>query len=417
MSDYEYMSDAGYVGRVRFIEEDTGTVYVELQNTNRALIVLEDGDTSDIEVGSVVFVSDNRLDPAPQGLWEEETWVGVVRLVTPDKTIISRSGQWIAVPSRTNPKYEAGNTVEAKDSYGVIEVLSDDPLPSFDFTRNEEIDVSRFKEESVTEQDTGKKITFEDFGGMEDVVERAKDLIEVPLMYRKALTDIGARPIKGVLFTGPPGTGKTMLARIIAEEAHSEFYRISGPEVFTKWFGESEETLRKIFNAAADEPNGAIIFFDEIDSVASARASTSHEASRSVVAQLLTLMDGFEPNTNVIVIAATNRPEDIDPALRRPGRFDWEVNFELPSEQDREAILRASAHRLKTEEDLPHAVIAREARSWSAADLAAIWSEAALLAAKDGRRKISDEDYFGGFERVQEQKRNKKQSRQRDGNT
>jgi transitional endoplasmic reticulum ATPase len=403
MSEFENMNVRGYVARVRFIDEDAAVVHVELENNKGIVVTLEDCDLYDIEVGSVVFLRDNQIDPAPEELWTGPAWVGVVRHKGSQKTVISRSGsgEWVAVPTRADVPYDVGNTVEANDSLGVLEVLAEEPLRSFDFAR-EEIDVSRFKVQDGPDEGP----TFEHFGGMEDVVERARDLIEVPLKYKEALSEIGARPIKGVLFTGPPGTGKTMLARIIAGEAKSAFYKISGPEVFTKWFGESEETLREIFDAAAAAEEGsAIIFFDEIDSVASARDSSSHEASRRVVAQLLTQMDGFKLNTNVIVIAATNRPDDIDPALRRPGRFDWQIDFHPPDEKDREAILRASGRPLKTEDDLPHADIARNTHTWSAADLAAIWSEAALIAAKDERRKISDEDYRIGFERVQEQRR------------
>ena len=152
-------------------------------------------------------------------------------------------------------------------------------------------------------------------------MSRARELIEVPLRNHEALSAIGARPIKGVLFTGEPGTGKTMLARIIAAQSGAAFYEISGPEIFSKWYGQSEELLRKLFQAAAKHDK-AIIFFDEIDSVAAQRGDESHEASKRVVAQLLTLMDGFTPDTNVVVIAATNRPQDLDVALRRPGRFD-----------------------------------------------------------------------------------------------
>lgn len=412
VSEFGRMSGRGYVARVRFIDEDEAAVHVELENKKGIIVTLEDCDLSDgVEAGSIVFLSDDRIDPAPEELWTERAWVGVVRHKDPKKTVISRSGEWVAVPTRVDPPYDVGNTVEAKDDHGVVEVLSEEPLLSFDVARDQEIDVSRFK----VKDGPGEGPSFEDFGGMEGVVERARDLVEVPLKYRDALSEIGARPIKGVLFTGPPGTGKTMLARIIAGVAKSAFYHISGPEVLTKWFGESEETLRSIFTAAEDEEDGAIIFFDEIDSVASARGSTSHEASRSVVAQLLTLMDGFKPNSNVIVIAATNRPDDIDPALRRPGRFDWEIEFPPPGERDREEILRASSRLLKTEDNLPHADIARDAHSWSAADLAVIWSEAALVAVKDGRRKVSDEDYRIGFEKVQEQRRRVRSTQQRNG--
>ena len=208
-----------------------------------------------------------------------------------------------------------------------------------------------------------------------------------------------------MLFTGLPGTGKTMLARIIASRAGAAFWEISGPEVFSKWQGQSEEVLRKIFARASAEER-SIIFFDEIDSVATQRAEDAHEASRRVVAQLLTLMDGFSADDNVVVVATTNRPQDIDVALRRPGRFDWEINFPLPSVEDRVEILAVSARDLQISGPLPHAQVAAESEGWSAAELTAIWSEAALLAVADGGREVlMAEDYVGGHARVAAQRR------------
>lgn len=161
--------------------------------------------------------------------------------------------------------------------------------------------------------------------------------------------------------------------------------------------------LRRIFDDAARQ-DSAIIFFDEIDSVASRRADDSHEVSKRVVAQLLTLMDGFISEANVVVIAATNRPQAIDEALRRPGRFDWEIEFPLPAPADRLAILRVSERTIATEGRLPHDWVAGRTDGWSAAELAAIWSEAALLAVADTRSVVMAEDYVGGYERVAAQR-------------
>jgi transitional endoplasmic reticulum ATPase len=288
--------------------------------------------------------------------------------------------------------------VLGRNSTGVERVLDEKPIRLLDLPGIDESVVASFRERPQ------KDLSFDDFGGLDQVVHRARELIEIPLEHHEALKKIGARPIKGVLFTGDPGTGKTMLARIIASRASAEFYEISGPEVFSKWYGESEELLRKIFADAAKHER-SIIFFDEIDSVAAQRADEAHEVSRRVVAQLLALMDGFTSDHNVVVIAATNRPGAIDVALRRPGRFDWEIEFPMPALHDREMILRASSRRLRTTDDLPHEAIATLAEGWSSAMLSAIWSEAALLAVEDRREFINAEDYVGGFERVAQQRR------------
>ena len=184
------------------------------------------------------------------------------------------------------------------------------------------------------------------------MIARAKELIETQLGNSAQMRAIGAKPIKGVIFTGAPGTGKTHLARIIANVADAQFYLVSGPTIVSKYVGDSEETLRMIF-AAAQSDKRAIIFFDEIDSIASSRETDTNGVGKRLVAQLLTLMDGFESKGNVVVVAATNRIEDVDPALLRPGRFDWQIPFPMPSEHDRLRILQVQAASLSCEGELP----------------------------------------------------------------
>ncbi len=393
MSTFEEIGPSSTVARVRAIDPNDEILYLEFRNGLNATV--HGSQIAGFDVGSVVLVrhEDNHIELAPNELWPEETWVGVVKVKRSDNTVVDANGRWKMLPT-SNVTYREGNTVECRDSDGIIRVLSEDPIRYVDLPAVDESTIAKFRS-----QVESRRECFEDFGGLQHVVERARELIETPLKYKDELSTIGARPIKGVLFTGPPGTGKTMLARIIANSTDAEFYEISGPEIFSKWYGQSEEILRMLFADAAQQ-NRAIIFFDEIDSVAGKRDDDSHEASRRVVAQLLTLMDGFTPNDNVIVIAATNRPQDIDPALRRPGRLDWEVNFPWPNCNDREAILQTSARNLKISGFLPHKLVAQNTEAWSAAELAAIWSEAALLAVKDSRSVLIAEDYVGGFERV-----------------
>ena len=399
MSRFDLTSPASYVARVRSVEDDGYRFYIEYRNG--LVVPVNSSGPVDFEVGSVVLVSPDstRIEPAPDELWPEESWVGVVRLISDDITVVDANGRWRMLRTPSDLTYQVGNTVEARDSYGIVRVLSEAPIKYIDLPAVDDTVIEKFKT-----QEGAKRLTFEDFGGLHHVVERARELVEIPLTHKDRLSKIGARPIKGILFTEHPGTGKTMLARIIASNTESVFYEISGPEIFSKWYGQSEEILRKLFEHAGKQKS-AIIFFDEIDSVAGKRDDESHEASRRVVAQLLTLMDGFTSKDNVIVIAATNRPQDIDAALRRPGRFDWEVNFPLPDVNDREAILRATARNLSAATNLPHAWVAQHTDSWWPAELAAIWSEAALLAAVDEREVIITEDYIGGFERVLAQRR------------
>lgn len=396
-----YLEKQGIVARVRAIDDDNDRLYIEFPSG--AVHGFANDESLGLKVGSLVVVRDNEsgqwdIEPAPEEHWLGESWIGVIRLILPKTIIVDCNGILRRFPTRDDVSYYEGNIVEVRDDYGVVEVLSEKPIKHFDFSEDYADIVSKFKIEPGTIEET-----FDDFGGLGRVIARARELIEVPLKHKRALSEIGARPIKGVLFTGLPGTGKTMLAKIIANYTNAVFYEVSGPEVLSKWYGQSEEILRTLFADAAKQEQ-AIIFFDEIDSLAGQRAEESHEASRRVVAQLLTLMDGFTKNNNVIVIAATNRPQDIDAALRRPGRFDWEVNFPLPNRFDRESILEVSARKLKTIRELPHSWVAHKTESWSAADLTAIWSEAASLAATDEREVIIVEDYIGGFERVSDQK-------------
>ena len=390
------LGPTGQLAKVTAISDSGCSVFFDLRTGKTGSFYHED---HGFVVGDVILISgdgDNqRVDKVPSSAWPDELWVGVVKIKLTDITVIDSGGRFRTVPTTNTQQYEKGNTVQAGDVQGVVRVLSETPLKYIDFPAVDDTVIKGFRSSPPDADAVG----FDDFGGLTRVVERARELIEVPLQHHDALSAIGARPIKGVLFTGEPGTGKTMLARIIAAQSEAIFYEISGPEIFSKWYGQSEELLRKLFEVAAGDDK-AIIFFDEIDSVAAQRGDESHEASKRVVAQLLTLMDGFTSDTNVVVIAATNRPQDLDVALRRPGRFDWEIEFPYPDEGERVDMLTKTARRLRTREPLRHEMIAARSGGWSGAELSAIWSEAALLAVEDGRCEICEEDYIGGFERV-----------------
>jgi transitional endoplasmic reticulum ATPase len=182
-------------------------------------------------------------------------------------------------------------------------------------------------------------VTYEDIGGMRPVIHKVREMIEIPLRHPELFERLGVEPPKGVLLYGSPGTGKTLLAKAVANESGANFISISGPEVMSKWYGQSEENLRKIFEEA--EKNApTIIFIDEIDSIAPKREEATGEVERRVVSQLLTLMDGLKKRGKVMIIAATNRPNAIDPALRRPGRFDREIEIPVPDREGRLEILK-----------------------------------------------------------------------------
>lgn len=355
--------------------------------------------TSDVPVsyqaGDVVIVgNDGRITTADRSIWNEPLSVGVVRRFFGDRTLVEEGGLLRLVPSAEGIVVPMGATVTFGELAGVNEVISDTPIRARDIGVDD-VDPSEKYGPSL------EKLSFDDFGGYKEVVARAKELIEIPLKHGDELQKINARPIRGVMFTGPPGTGKTHLARIIATQSGAKFFPVSGPEIVSKWVGDSEENLRKIFDAAA-KAGRSIIFFDEIDSLAEKRTDQSHEASKRLVAQLLTLMDGIGSDSSTVVIAATNRLDDVDPALRRPGRFDWEIHFGIPSLDDRLEILEVSMRKLTIDRDtdMPLEEVALKTEGWSAAQLAALWTEAALLAAGDGRDCLCEEDLIGALERL-----------------
>ena len=221
------------------------------------------------------------------------------------------------------------------------------------------------------------KITYEDIGGLKREVSRVREMIELPLKHPELFERLGVEAPKGVLLHGPPGTGKTLLAKAVANETHANFYHIGGPEIMSKYYGESESQLREIFKTA-EENSPSIIFIDEIDSIAPKREEVHGEVEKRVVSQLLSLMDGLESRGKLVVIAATNIPNSIDPALRRPGRFDREIEIGLPDRGGRGEILRIHTRGMPLAEDVDIDEFAERTHGFSGADLEALAKEAAV---------------------------------------
>ncbi len=221
------------------------------------------------------------------------------------------------------------------------------------------------------------RISYEDIGGLRNEVQKVREMIELPLRHPEIFERVGIEAPKGVLLFGPPGTGKTLLAKAVASETNANFYSISGPEIMSKFYGESEENLREIFKEA-EEKAPSIIFIDEIDSIAPKREEVSGDVEKRIVSQLLTLMDGLKSRGKLVVIGATNRPNAIDPALRRPGRFDREIEIGIPDERGRLEILQIHTRGMPLTEDVNLESIARITHGFVGADLEALSKEAAM---------------------------------------
>ncbi len=222
-------------------------------------------------------------------------------------------------------------------------------------------------------------ITYEDIGGLRDEIQRVREMIEIPLKHPEVFQRMGIDPPKGILLYGPPGTGKTLIAKAVANESGASFFTIAGPEIMSKYYGESEQRLREIFDEAR-ESAPSIIFIDEIDSIAPKREDVTGEVERRVVAQLLTIMDGMSERGQIVVIGATNRVDAIDPALRRPGRFDREIELGVPKIEDRLEILQIHTRNMPLADDVLLEDITASTHGFVGADLASLVREAAMRA-------------------------------------
>ncbi|MFP3194146.1 MAG: CDC48 family AAA ATPase [Caldivirga sp.] len=223
------------------------------------------------------------------------------------------------------------------------------------------------------------RVTWEDIGDLEEAKQKIRELVELPLKHPELFRHLGIEPPKGVLLIGPPGTGKTLLAKAVANEADAYFVSINGPEIVSKYYGESEARLREIFDEAKRNAP-AIIFIDEIDSIAPKREEVTGEVEKRIVAQLLTLMDGLQERGQVVVIGATNRPDAVDPALRRPGRFDREIWINPPDTRGRYEILLVHTRNMPLEKDVDLRKLAEITYGYTGADIAALAREAAMKA-------------------------------------
>ncbi|WP_068077449.1 CDC48 family AAA ATPase [Novosphingobium lentum] len=295
-----------------------------------------------------------------------------------------------------------------------LSVVSTMPKGIVHIDENTEVEL---RAEFEDPRDGRADVNYDDVGGMGDTIKQLREMVELPLRYPELFTRLGVDPPKGVLLHGPPGTGKTRLARAVASESDANFFVINGPEIMGSAYGESEKRLREVFEEATKNAP-AIIFIDEIDSIAPKRDQVHGEAEKRLVAQLLTLMDGLQSRSNLVVIAATNRPDAIDEALRRPGRFDREIVVGVPDESGRREILGIHTRGMPLGDGVDLQELARTTHGFVGADLAALTREAAIDAVRrimpkldfdqqtippevlDALR-VERDDFIGALKRVQ----------------
>jgi transitional endoplasmic reticulum ATPase len=258
-----------------------------------------------------------------------------------------------------------------------IELMATRVLPAKDAAVIGDRTRIEISEKPAKEEKALPRVTYEDIGGLGNEIKKVREMIELPMKHPELFERLGVEAPKGVLLYGPPGTGKTLLARALASETNAHFETLSGPEIMSKYYGESEERLRQLFKTA-EENAPSIVLIDEIDSIAPKREEVTGEVERRVVAQLLALMDGMEARGKVVVIGATNRPDALDPALRRPGRFDREIEIGVPNREARLEVLQIHARGMPLSKDVNLEKLADVTHGFVGADLAALAREAGM---------------------------------------
>jgi len=278
-----------------------------------------------------------------------------------------------------------------------LKIAGTDPTGTVVVTDSTEVEVSEQPAEQIAGAPEGAgdrttpDVTYEDIGGLDRELEQVREMIELPMRHPELFQQLGIEPPKGVLLHGPPGTGKTLMARAVANEIDAYFTDISGPEIMSKYYGESEEQLREVFEEA-EENAPAVVFIDEIDSIAPERGETSGDVERRVVAQLLSLMDGLDERGEVVVIGATNRVDAIDPALRRGGRFDREIEVGVPDKDGREEILQVHTRGMPLSETVDLEQYAENTHGFVGADIEQLAKEAAMNALRRIRPELDLEE-------------------------
>ncbi len=354
---------------------DMGTDIIRMDGYLRQLLGVSVGDKVEVSEAEGVKPA-SRVVLAPLGQATVPTFFGAV----PISSVLS--GDTVR-DEFVNSPVTRGDVLMFGGELPLV-VVSTSPSDPVYITEDTEVEI---REEPVKPSEypllaRSTRVTWEDIGDLEEAKERIREIVELPLKHPEIFQRLGIEPPKGILLYGPPGTGKTLLAKALANEIGAYFVAINGPEIMSKFYGESEERLREVFKEA-QENAPSIIFIDEIDSIAPKRGEVVGEVEKRVVAQLLTLMDGIQERGKVIVIGATNRPEDLDPALRRPGRFDREIEIRPPDKKGRFEILQVHTRNMPLDNDVDLEEIADMTKGYTGADLAALAKEAAMAALRE----------------------------------
>lgn len=400
----------GWIVRVRRVDEEAGQVCFDRRDGasgwfRRSLV-------DNVEAGQILYIPNEVDDDNPLKFLSEEDWlirggdVATVSLISEDGStaVLELNGRHQTFAQRETEPFVKDQTIAVDVGGQPGPVLSSKPIDRFG-RAEDDLDPANFV------IDPGD-VTLANFGGSRALVERALELAHVALDPAQRLQRIGVNPVKGILFSGPSGTGKTHLARVLSKELDTRFYLVDGPEIINKWVGESEQRLRSLFRHA-EQHAPAIIFFDELDSIVASRGDDAPEYASRFIGQFLTALDGFEATQGVLVIASTNLPGALDTALLRPGRLTFKLEFDgHPSPEDRLKILEASARGVHGAEHAELRILVENTDGWSAAELAMIWTEAGVLAVVDERNELCTEDVDAGLVRAA---RNRDVSRRQEG--